>query len=190
MVLFASPTISVCEKRVPNKFGKLSQEYAVWLQKQPADVKAFAKEVDAKKAEAAKDPQMQQHIKMLETHPLDELTEQCQAFSNYLTGALEKPNPALTSPETTWKTFHAAMLARDAKAARQCLTGNALKNFRAAFEAGDGAGMATWAKDVKQFSANGKISRDIVEAFVTTNSGRAYILTLAKLGPNWLIVEM
>lgn len=190
MVLFAPTTISVCEKRVPKKFGKLSQEYAAWLKKQPADVVALAKEVDAKKAEAAKDPQMQQYIKALEARSIEEVSEQCQSFSSYLTGAIEKPNPALSSPEATWKTFLAAMSARDPKAARQCLTGNALKNFRRAFEGDDGNKMVAWAQDVKQFSTNGKISRVVVEAIVTTNGGRAYILTLGKLGPNWLIVEM
>ncbi len=189
VIAYSPSTILVCQKRSPKKFQMLDKAYAAWLQKQPAEFIEFAKEVEAKQAEAMRDPQVQAHIKALEEMSPDALDEHCQGFVDIYKDLPQKPNPALATPERTWKTFQAAMLAKNRQSARVCLTSNALQNFRRIFERDD-TKMGTWARDVKQFKISGEIGKDMVEAVVTTKTGRAYIVTLVKAGPNWLIAEM
>ena len=190
VVLYTPTTIDICQKRIPQTFASLNNEYTTWLQKQHAEIKAMAKELETKKADALSDPQIQQHIKRLGAMSAEELREQCRALSGFLKGETEKPNPALTTPERAWKTFHAAMLAKDRKAARSCLASSALNNFRRTFDGDDGAKMSAWARNVKHFKTNAPTGPEMVDAVVTTVGGRAYIVTMLKVGPNWLIAEM
>ena len=100
-----------------------------------------------------------------------------------------QPDPRLASPESTWKTFVAALRASDFDTMWKCTSPGIRNKFEAAFRAMT-PGQRREAADSMQVFARAAEYGQFVEAFVGKKGSHGGIVTFGRRGRDWIIMEM
>ena len=99
------------------------------------------------------------------------------------------PDPRLSSPESTWKAFLAALSAGRLEDAWKCTTPGMRNKFEPSFSAMSETQLRTMANSVVEFRRSLELE-GIVEASVVTSNGHASAVQFVRYGKEWRISEM
>jgi len=104
------------------------------------------------------------------------------------TARVAEARKQLADPETTWRTFVAALRAADLPAVRRCLTPEMRQKAERVFSQMSAAELRAMADSFTDFKVTGK--RETYGTAVVTAKGRGGLIHFINAGGEWRIAEM